>query len=250
MIAVWNESFEIKSYHVDFQQNLKPSVMMQFFQEIASNHAEALGGGYDALITRDLFWALSRLKVEITRMPRWGESILIETWPCGNEGLLFRRDFIVYDKEKQVIIRGASGWLLVAASTLRPQRPSLLGIDLPLNNGKRSLDTFPDRLPTQTSKIAFRKTVAYNEIDQNLHVNNTRYLDWATDCFQINHYQSHTLSEFSLEFLAETHWNDEIELRTGNFDLKSDIEACELVSGTILFKASIIWQSLLKSVNE
>lgn len=217
---------------------------MQFFQEVASNHAASLGGGYDVLIARDLFWALSRLKVEITRMPCWGESILIETWPCGNEGLFFRRDYVVYDKDQQIIIRGVSGWLLVAVPTLRPQRPSQLGIILPTNQGKKSMDCFPERITTQTTKAAFHKTVAYNEIDQNLHVNNTRYLDWATDCFQLKHYQGYKLSEFSLEFLSETHWGDEIELRIGGADGKSDIEAFEKSTESTLFKAILNWESL------
>jgi medium-chain acyl-[acyl-carrier-protein] hydrolase len=242
MESVWSESFEVKSYDVDFKQNLKPSALMEFFQEVASNHAVDLGGGYEALMDRGLFWALSRLNVEITRMPHWGELIKIETWPCGNEGLFFRRDFVVYDQDQHIIVRGVSGWLLVAVSTLRPQRPSQLGIDLPTNKGKKSLDHFPERITTQTTQVAFRKTVAYNEIDQNLHVNNTRYLDWATDCFQQQHYQDYKLSEFTLEFLAETHWGDEIELRTDGAGPKSDIEAYEQSSGTMLFKAILNWE--------
>lgn len=244
MESIWRESFEVKSYNVDFQQNLKPSALMQFFQEVASNHAAELGGGYDVLILRDLFWALSRLNVEIARMPHWGESILIETWPCGNEGLFFRRDFIVYDKDQQVIIRGVSGWLLVNVSTLRPQRPSQLGIDLPINKGIIALAHFPERITVETEQVAFRKAVAYNEIDQNLHVNNTRYLDWATDCFQLKHYRENRLTGFSLEFLSETHWGDEIELRIGSISLKSDIEAFDRSSGTMLFKAILNFISI------
>ena len=220
--------------------------MMQFFQEVASSHAAELGGGYDALIQRDLFWALSRMNVEITRMPVWNETILIETWPCGVEGLLFRRDFIIFDKDEKMIVKGVSGWLLVAAPTLRPQRPSQLGISLPLNGGRKALDRFPERLNTQTHQVVFRKTVAYNEIDQNLHVNNTRYLDWATDCFQIDHYQDFTLTGFSLEFLAETHWGDEIELRKGSGEVNPDIEAYELSSEILLFKAVLRWENLKK----
>lgn len=241
MQPVRKERFEIKSFDVDFQQNLKPSALMQFFQEVASNHAANLGGGYDVLIERGLFWALSRLKVEIIRMPNWEEVIEIETWPCGIEGLFFRRDYIVYDKDQQVAIRAVSGWILVAVANLRPQRPSQLGIALPSNSGKRALDSFPERITTHTNLVAFHKTVAYNEIDQNLHVNNTRYLDWATDCFQMAHYQSYKLAGFTLEFLSETHWGDEIELRTSTSDLKSDIEACELTTGTILFKSVMEW---------
>jgi acyl-ACP thioesterase len=245
MKSVWRENFEVKSYNVDFQQNIKPSSLMQFFQEVASNHAAELGAGYDTLISRDLFWALSRLTVDVKRMPRWGESILFETWPCGTEGLFFRRDFIVYDDQQNVIVRGVSGWLLLTVATLRPQRPSLLGVGLPFNNGRKSLEYFPERITVQTEHIAFNKTVAYNEIDQNLHVNNTRYLDWATDCFQLKHYQDYTLSRFSLEFLSETHWGDEIELRIGNSQINSDIEAFDRSSGTTLFKALLIWDTVV-----
>jgi len=49
------------------------------------------------------------------------------------------------------------------------------------------------------------------------------------------------LSGFSLEFLSETHWGDEIELRIGSLGAKTDIEAIELSSGTTLFKAFLNW---------
>jgi medium-chain acyl-[acyl-carrier-protein] hydrolase len=244
MEPVRRESFGVKSYNVDFQQKLKPSALLQFFQEIASNHAAALGAGYDALMARELFWALSRLKVEIKRMPGWGEIISIETWPCGTEGLLFRRDFVVSDENKNIIIRAVSGWLLVAVPTLRPQRPNQLDIILPSCQGKKSLPNFPERITGNTDHLVFSKTVAYNEIDQNLHVNNTRYLDWATDCFQFNHFKSHILSEYTLEFLSETHWGDEIELWIGNTGTKYSIQALEPSSGATLFRAFLIWNLL------
>ena len=217
---------------------------MRFFQEVASNHVATLGAGYDVLMERGLFWALSRLKVEITRMPHWGETILFETWLCGAEGLFFRRDFIIYDVDGEAIVRGISGWLLVGVSNMRPQRPSTIGIVLPTNTGKSVLLNFPERIATSTLQVAFRKTVAYNEIDQNLHVNNTRYLDWATDCFPMNHYQNYSLSEFALEFLTETHWGDDIELRIGSLGEKTDLEAFETSSGALLFKAILNWKMI------
>jgi len=113
-----------------------------------------------------------------------------------------------------------------------------------VKRGKESVGSFSRKV--EYSKVVFRKTVAYNEIDQNLHVNNTRYLDWATDCFQIDHYQDFTLTGFSLEFLAETHWGDEIELRKGSGEVNPDIEAYELSSEILLFKAVLRWENLKK----
>jgi medium-chain acyl-[acyl-carrier-protein] hydrolase len=242
MIAVWKESFKINSYHVDFQQKLKPTALMQFFQEAAGNHAQHLTAGYDQLQLRGLFWALSRITVEIERMPEWGESIEIETWPCGLEGLFFRRDFIIWGKDGEILAKGVSGWLLVNTETLRPQRLATLGIELPNNAGKFALEYFPDRINGQTGDSIFRKKILYNEIDMNRHVNNTRYLDWVMDCFGYDHFVKNRLIIFSLEFLAETFWGDDIELHSGNENLKFHIQAINPVNNKIAFKADTIWE--------
>ena len=104
----------------DFQENIKPTNLMQLFQEAAGNHAEHLGAGYAALAEEKLFWALSRIRVEIQKMPKWGDEIHIETWPCSLVGPFFRRDFIFFDDKDEVICRGVSGWLLLSSETMRP----------------------------------------------------------------------------------------------------------------------------------
>jgi medium-chain acyl-[acyl-carrier-protein] hydrolase len=244
MISVWKENFKINSYHVDFQQKLKSSALMQFFQEAASNHAQHLTAGYNQLQLRGLFWALSRIKVEIERMPNWGESIEIETWPCGFEGLFFRRDFIIWGIDGEVLAKGVSGYLLVNTETLRPQRLASLGIVLPDNTGKYALDHFPDRISGQTGDAIFRKKILYNEIDMNRHVNNTRYLDWVMDCFGYDHFIQNRLNSFSLEFLAETFWGDDIELHSGNENHTFHIQAINPESNKIVFKADTIWTEI------
>jgi len=243
MKQVWKESFEIKSYCIDFQLRLKPSVLMQFFQEAALNHAMHLGAGQQALSDKGLFWALSRLRTEIVRIPVWGETIHCETWPAGTEGLLFRRDFIIYDEDNNLIMKAVSGWLLVSATNLRPQRMSVLGINLNSHEGKRSMDKFPERLSVKTEEIAYRKAIFYNEIDQNLHVNNSRYLDWVMDCFNIEHYKQFSLSAFSSEFLSETHWGDEIELMIGSNEGVSNVEVVDYSSRNVVFKAILEWKN-------
>lgn len=238
----WKENFEVKSYCIDFQQKLKPSVLMEFFQEAASNHAAHLGASYDDLNKKGLFWVLSRVRAEITRMPEWGESILIETWPAGIEGLQFRRDFLVYDRNQHVIIRAVTGWLLVNTESLRPQRLGVLGIPLNSNEGKRSLNIFPERLSVCTSEVCYRKKILYSEIDQNLHVNNTRYLELTADCFSIEHYQQNLLSAFTAEFLSELHWGDEIETRKSFPGVASEVEIINCDSGNGVFKARFEWK--------
>jgi acyl-ACP thioesterase len=245
MEKIWKESYKITSYHVDFQEKLKPTNLMQFFQEAAGNHAIHLGAGYQSLREKELFWALSRLEVEIRQMPRWGDEIHVETWPCSIVGPFFRRDFIFYNSRKEELCKGVSGWLLLSPENMRPQRIEKLGIELPDNEGKRSLDHFPDRLNGLAERPVFSKKILYNEIDSNCHVNNTRYLDWVMDCFDKEFIESHLLKSFQLEFLSEMLWGDDVELLSGSDHLNFHIQALNSKTGKIAFKADIGWTELL-----
>ncbi len=243
MIPVWKENFKITSYQVDFQKNIKPTNLMQLFQEAAGNHAEHLGAGYAALLMEKLFWALSRIQAEIIQLPGWGDEIHIETWPSSPVGPFFRRDFIFFNQQNEVICRGVSGWLLLSAETMRPQRVERLSIDLPLNEERYAMETFPDRLNGVAEEAIFSKKILYNEIDVNMHVNNTRYLDWVMDCFDSDFYKKHQLKSFSLEFLGEMLWGDEVVLMLGQDGNTFHIQAKNLQSGKVAFKSDVIWQN-------
>ncbi len=243
MIPVWKENYKITSYQVDFQEKIKPTNLMQLFQEAAGNHAQHLGAGYSKLFEEKLFWALSRIRVELIRIPKWGEEIRIETWPCSLVGPFFRRDFIFFDSRDEIIFRGVSGWLLLSAENMRPQRADRLKIELPFNEGKFALETFPDRLNGSAETPVFSKKILYNEIDVNNHVNNTRYLDWVMDCFDSEFYLSHELKNFTLEFLGEMHWGDEVELRSGQEGSSYHIQAVNVKTGKAAFRADVEWQT-------
>ncbi len=241
MIPNWKENFKINSYQVDFQEKIKPTNLMQLFQEAAGNHALHLGAGYAALAEEKLFWALSRIRVEIDHLPKWGDEIYVETWPCGQIGPFFRRDFKFFNNQDEVICRGVSGWLLLNGETMRPQRADRLTIELPINEGKFALETFPERLSGLVEIPVFSKKILYNEIDVNFHVNNTRYLDWVMDCFDRNFYQTHQLKSFTLEFLSEMLWGDEVELLSGQEGSNYHIQAMNKETEKIAFRADVDW---------
>lgn len=250
MLPVWKENYKITSYQVDFQEKIKPAHLMQLFQEAAGNHAQHLGAGYSSLAEEKLFWALSRIRVEIENLPKWGDEIRVETWPNNVVGPFFRRDFIFFNQNNEVICKGVSGWLLLSSETMRPQRADRLTFDLPFNDGKFAFEAFPDRLNGVAETPVFSKKILYNEIDVNNHVNNTRYLDWVMDCFDSGYFQTHDLKSFSLEFLGEMHWGDEVELMSGKEGTSFHIQAVNLQTGKIAFKADVDWEksSQAKSV--
>ena len=82
MEPIYSQSFKITDLHVDCRGRLLPSKILYLMQEVAGIHFAKLSMDYDALAQRGLFWAITRNKVQITRLPMRGETLHLETWPC------------------------------------------------------------------------------------------------------------------------------------------------------------------------
>ena len=96
-----------------------------------------------------------------------------------------------------MIVPGKSG--IIVAGTLR-------GNELPAPNG-----LIPKPLGTQTSR-----TVAFTDLDRNGHMNNTRCLDWIADLLPSRFHESHTVTDFTVCYLAEARELQELRL---NWDM-------------------------------
>ena len=83
---------------------MSTSYLFWQIQDIAWEHAEILGFGFNDLQKKKQFWVLSRILVKINRRPKWGEKFKIETWPVGIDGLLALRDIKFTDKNDKIIV--------------------------------------------------------------------------------------------------------------------------------------------------
>lgn len=80
MEPIYQQTLSIDDSRVDCRGYLKPSQLLFFIQETSGEHSTALSVGYEDLKKRRLFWAVTRHRVQIPRLPRSGETIRVETW--------------------------------------------------------------------------------------------------------------------------------------------------------------------------
>ena len=66
MEPIVQQDFQIQGLCVDRYGRLKPSTLVYFAQEIAGRHCDELA---DALESHRLFWAVTRHRVQINRLP-------------------------------------------------------------------------------------------------------------------------------------------------------------------------------------
>jgi acyl-ACP thioesterase len=243
MNPIWKESMPVRSFEVGKSGLLKPQVIFQFFQEAAGKHATHLGVGYETLRGLGLFWVLSRVKVEISKLPAWGDEVTLTTWPKGVDRLFALRDFRLSDRDGNEIVRGTSCWLLVDAEKMRPRRIDSIPRSFPLNDKEHALQESLDKIPVPAGlDIRYERRVMTSDLDVNNHVNNTEYVRWITDCLETGDGPASSIRTLQISYLEEAKLGETMVFSLGRADNAPGtifVEGAKLVNGAKVVQAKI-----------
>ncbi|MBX2818133.1 MAG: hypothetical protein KTR29_00585 [Rhodothermaceae bacterium] len=213
-IAVWNESFQIRAFEADASGHLGILHLFNYFQEVAGNHASALGVSIEKLNAQQLTWMLSRFHIQVKRYPVWGEKILLKTWPSDHSGLHALREFVMYDAEGEQIGQGTSGWLMIDLKRRRPIRMPDFITSIELPDLSRPVDDPFNKLPSpEGSEPGKSFTVGYHDLDINQHANSVHYIRWALEAVPDEIRTDRQLSALEVQFRAEAKYGDGIVSR-------------------------------------
>lgn len=211
MEFVYREQFEIRDIHLDCFGRVKPSVLLYFVQEVSGRHASQLGAGWDALNDNHLFWAIIRHRVHVTRLPESGETITLETWPMPTTRVAYPRATVAYDEKGNELFRTQALWVLMDTNTRAMVLPGKSGVTV--NGVLRGIEPeapgslIPKELPNASSR-----PVTYAELDRNLHMNNTRYMDWIDSLLPSTFHKDHPVKEFTVCYLSEAREGQTVHL--------------------------------------
>ncbi len=236
---VWSEKYRVRSWDISLSKQMRLSRVFSYFQEIANQHANHLDAGYDFMQQSGYVWVLSRVFIDIRRLPLWGEEFIVETWPLGNERVFFRRDFRL-TSQSNADISAVTYWLLIDIASRRPKEFDIDEAVIMHNKSHFSLNAPSIRFLAVDSDIREIRKVKYSDIDQNLHVNNSRYVDWIFDLFEPSWLESKNPASFAIEYKSEVKEGDSVELYKKNeagslFHIEGKIAG----SGKTSFRANI-----------
>ena len=212
MEPIYVQNFTVSDAFVDCYGRMKPSMILYIVQEMGGRHCELLKLDYDTLAGRQLFWAVTRHRVQITRMPVRGETIRVETWPMPPTKVAFPRSIITYDEAGKEIFRSISLWVLMDLEKRSMIVPGKSGIALPGTLRGDEL-TAPGSLAYHAMGNCERRQVRYTDLDRNGHMNNARYMEWVDDLFPSAFHREHRLKELLVCYLAESREGQTLDLR-------------------------------------
>ncbi len=218
MEPIFQKDFELTDIYVDRYGRLKPSAILIFAQEVAGMHCTELSVDNASVGKQHLFWAVSRHRVQITRLPRIGETIHVETWPMPTTRVAYPRSMVAYDEKGNECFRSVTLWVLMDLDTRNMILPGKSGIIVPgtVRGGELAI---PGGLIPKPLGSQMNRQVCFTDLDRNGHMNNTRYLDWIDDLFPSPFHRTHTLKEFTVCYLSEAREGQNLNLQ---WDLLSE----------------------------
>ena len=202
MEPIYRHSFTIEPFEVDRFGRAKASMLLRFAQEVAGHHSDFLGLSYDSLAEKGLFWAVIRNKISISRLPRLGETITLETWPMPTTRTAYPRSTVAYDAQGNEVFRSVSLWILMdrkSRAMVLPGKCDVI-VDGILRGGELSA---PRSLAPKALENAQTRAVRFTDLDRNGHMNNARYLDWIDDLLPSGFHEGHPMKELTLCYLNE-----------------------------------------------
>lgn len=217
-MQVHASEFAVRTFDCGKDGRLKLNVLMQYLQEAAAQHAERLGVGFVDLDRVGGFWVLVNLRMAIAAMPRWRDTVLVETWPSGWTRSTASREFVVRTPEGAGCVRAGSEWMILDRQSGRPRNLRRMELGLP-SDAPKALDVEPHRLRVSDDYAqAHRLHVPFSSLDFNGHVNNTEYVRWAMDGLHEALGELPAIRSAQMTFLAEAFAGDEIEVAVGRED--------------------------------
>ncbi len=207
------------SSYFDYNDRLSTKSILNIFQDVASIHAEELGVGYLAMLEKNLYWVLSRIKIDILKMPEANQTVVVETWPHVKGRIDFDRDLKITSENGEVLIIGSSKWCVINTETRMLQRTENVNY-----NGEYCLDVnYEGRfdkitLPSAELDPQFTHIVRFSDLDHNKHMNNINYANLVLSAVENKKY-----THFEINFNNECVLNDEINISTIKEDNKEFI---------------------------
>ncbi|MGC4000199.1 MAG: thioesterase [Anaeromyxobacter sp.] len=203
MVEPFREPFVVHTYGTDAFLTLATPALTGFLMEAAGLHAQALNVGVEGLWARGLSWVIGRLRLELDRPIRLGETLEIETWPSGIDRLAALRDFRVTAGGEEVA-RASTQWFVLDLTTRRPVKlEGVLDPRFP-RDGAHAVAFTPGKLPElATWDFQKRFHIRYADMDVNGHVNNGSYLAWALEAVPREVWAGLRLSALEVQYLAE-----------------------------------------------
>lgn len=203
---VFQERVKVGNFDCDSTGRIRISAAVRAMQQVSQNQLDHLGMTYQLLWEEGQTFLLSKTMLQVEQLPAAGDEVVISTVPVETKGARFLRDFLMEDREGNLLIAAATHWILVDPKSRRILRPRGFQHTLPFGESVSQPYVvergFP-RTDTDEPDATVDYPVVYSHIDTNGHVNNSFYIDFACNLLPAGSLESGVVSFVEIEYQNE-----------------------------------------------
>ena len=176
------------------------------------------------------------MSVEIKRLPKCDEEIIVHTYPGKDMAMLYPRYFFITDTKGEVIIRSSSIWALIDNNTRKVIVDREVISKLPEEKHERQLP-FPEKISLPSvNKFVEKRIIHYSDLDFNSHMNNVRYVELLMDVHESSFYQNHQVKSIALNYIKEIKEKEAVEIYS---DISNPETISVNVNGALAFLGKV-----------
>lgn len=225
-------SIKIEAADVDFKERLKISSMLTYMQMIADRHAEMLHCSRKQIENDGLCWVIARLRLDIYDCPRYGDTVVLETWPGKPDRLTFPRFFRFTNAAGETVLNAASKYMLINLDTREFVRPDAADFYKYMEPLREEVNPQPERIRMKNhNRERVFRTPVFSDIDMNGHMNNARYAEWVCDLFPTSAFERKTIGRMQINYVSDAKEGAvialDVEEENGSFIVKGVTAADE-----------------------
>ena len=210
---IFTEDFTLSTLICDEDDRLTLWGLARLFQDIAGDHSDSIGVGFNGLKPYHKAWVLTHVYYNVLRFPTAGEKLTLKTWPKLDNGLIAPRDYQLIDVEGKICATSASNWVILDMDSRRVcrLRDIIKSFEMEQLDATKYSKLEKIQMPADMNSLK-HIDVPYSALDHTRHVNNVEYLKWICDSIPEICKPRSTgrpeISEFEINYLKETKYGD------------------------------------------
>ena len=185
--------------------------LFRLIQDVSAAHCRLLGYGEPVMEEKGVMWVIIRHGVEVLRWPAPGEALRVRTWPGPTRHGMCPRWYRIEGPEGELLMTGCAVWSVVDRVSRKMVIPAEHGVEIP-----PVVTGFESRRPAAPGKLSLTGSADYvvpaAVLDENGHMNNTRYYDLAEELLGT---RGRPLAGAVTEYVAEAREGERLLLQWG-----------------------------------
>lgn len=222
-----------KTWEINFLQCypngfLKYTELCNLFQLTAATHSEVGGISFSDMQQFNQAWVLSKMRVEIHRLPKWKDVVTVKTWIKSLENSRSTRCLELYVGDEK-LVGCETFWAVFNTKTRRPEALALRHEHFekfPFDNATEK--SYAKINILQEFETVAEHRVLVSDLDIVNHANSVKYLEWCLDYVATEFILNQNIKAFEMNYLKEVSLNDTLVIgkKEDVFTISKDGKVC------------------------